>query len=92
MDSAVRLLDHVVHCLDESRWPFSIEEILSTLGLCGDSCWLDSSINLSVPAEQTSRTCANMHDAPLGRNRIEFTASMLLGICWPNCRNFSQIV
>ncbi|CAL1139002.1 unnamed protein product [Cladocopium goreaui] len=29
MDSAVRLLDHVVHCLDESRWPFSIEEILS---------------------------------------------------------------
>lgn len=33
MDSAVRLLDHVVHCLDKSRWPFSIEEILSTLGL-----------------------------------------------------------
>eukprot|EP00434_Breviolum_minutum_P015454 symbB.v1.2.013616.t1/scaffold968.1/size148170/11 len=29
MDSAVRLLDHVVHCLDKSSWPFSIEEVLA---------------------------------------------------------------
>ena len=42
MDSAVRLLDHVVHCLDESPWPFSIEEILSTLGC--------SSLQAFVPA------------------------------------------
>ncbi|CAJ1331829.1 unnamed protein product [Effrenium voratum] len=29
MDYAVRLLDHVVHCLEESDWPFSVAEVLS---------------------------------------------------------------
>ncbi|CAK9074625.1 unnamed protein product [Durusdinium trenchii] len=29
MDAAVRLLDHVVHCLDKSDWPFTIEEVLA---------------------------------------------------------------
>lgn len=28
----MRLLEHVIHCLDESSWPFKTEEILATLG------------------------------------------------------------
>lgn len=28
----MRLLEHVIHCLDESSWPFKTEEILAMLG------------------------------------------------------------
>ena len=31
MDHAVRLLEHVIHCLDASEWPFKSEEILAPL-------------------------------------------------------------
>lgn len=68
MDAAVRLLDHVVHCLDKSDWPFTIEEVLATLCLnCSKATVQHSALAITDP-------CRN-----LGlRNRMEFTAATLL--------------
>ena len=67
MDSATRLLEMAVHCLDESDWPFSVAEVLARPAL---QIWTLEDL-CPLPMWSLRRL--------LLRNRVEFVAAATLG-------------